>query len=52
MAASGEVGEAKTKAIIKLQDKDADSEQQNTFRQIIIDEIAQKYPTVQLESQA
>jgi len=51
VAASGEVGEAKTKAIIKLQDKDADSEQQNTFRQIIIDEIAQKYPTVQLESQ-
>ena len=51
VAASGEIGEAKTKAIIKLQDKDADSEQQNTFRQIIIDEVAQKYPNSVKESQ-
>ncbi len=51
VAASGEIGEANTKAIIKLQDKDADAEQQNTLRQIIVDEISAQYPSAELESQ-
>ena len=40
-----------TKAIIKLQDKDADAEQQNLVRQTIVDEIAAEYPGAQLETQ-
>jgi len=40
-----------TKAIIKLQDKDADAEQQNLMRQNIVDEIAADYEGAQLESQ-
>lgn len=40
-----------TKAIIKLQDKDADAEQQNALRQNIVNEIAAEYPDAELESQ-
>ncbi|MEX1376609.1 MAG: protein translocase subunit SecD [Eubacteriales bacterium] len=40
-----------TKAIIKLQDKDADAEEQNLVRKTILDEIALEYEGAQLESQ-
>ncbi len=40
-----------TKAIIKLQDKDADPEAQNLVRQNILLDIQEKYPNAAIESQ-
>ena len=39
-----------TKAVIRIQDKDADPEKQNEFRQNVVNELKQKYPNMQYES--
>ncbi len=39
-----------TKAVIRVQDKDADPEKQNEFRQNVVNELKSKYPNIEFES--